>query len=177
MHLLKIMKNTLLISFTISLICFISCSKNDQEIDSHGHHEHSNGHSHHDHSHHNDHSHSHHKDLLHQKIEKGPNGGRLITEITPNFEFFVKQDNTVQLTFIDQNKKPIPPTGAIVQIIGGDRKDPTVLEFNPEGNVLISNLKLPKGNNIPLIVLVNQPNGEKLKTKFNYKIEEFPKVP
>ena len=132
-------------------------------------------HSGHDHSkgEHKHHGHGH----DHAKKIAGPNGGKIITSVTPNAEFLVTKDRKVRITFLDKNNKPIPVADQKVSIICGDRKAPTKLTLKKEagGSFMLSDTQLPKGNNIPTIVTFKITSaGEKIRSKFNLNLSECP---
>ncbi len=93
----------------------------------------------------------------HEELTPGPNGGRLVTSVTPNFEFLVLEDRRVQLTFVDENAKPVDLVDAAVNLTGGDRQNPTELVFAAENNALVSNEPLPDGDLVDVILSVQVP--------------------
>jgi hypothetical protein len=105
----------------------------------------------------------------HTHVKKaGPNGGRIITTITPHAEFFVMPDRKVQITFLDKAGKVIPPADQVVTILAGERMSPTTLTFSKSGNKLVSNAALPKGDEIPAVVQIKSaPNAKSVTEKFN----------
>ncbi|MCS1411054.1 MAG: hypothetical protein M2R45_04250 [Verrucomicrobia subdivision 3 bacterium] len=116
-----------------------------------------------------EHGHTHGPDThVHELKTPGPNGGRLITSVEPNFEFLVLEDRKVRLTFVDGEAKPIEVTDAVISLIGGDRSAPTELAFDKAGNVLISDGALPGGDVVPVILdIMASPTGELVSEKFN----------
>lgn len=104
----------------------------------------------------------------HETKTPGPNGGRLIASVTPNFEFLVMDDRKVKLTFVDAEAKPIGVTGAVVSLTGGDRQSPVELSFGIEENALVSNEALPDGELIPVILTIRAtPESEPVLERFN----------
>ena len=98
----------------------------------------------------------------------GPNGGRLITSVTPNFEFFVMEDRKIKLTFVDAEAKPADVTEAIVSLTGGDRQDPVELSFAVQENALLSNAPLPDGDLVKVILTIQAtPESEPVLERFN----------
>ncbi|MDA7511312.1 hypothetical protein N8612_06525, partial [Verrucomicrobia bacterium] len=98
----------------------------------------------------------------------GPNGGRLIASVEPNFEFFVTDDRKVKLTFVDVEAKPIDVTGAVVSLTGGDRQAPVELSFSVEENALVSSGMLPDGELVPVILTIQAtPESEPVMERFN----------
>jgi hypothetical protein len=90
------------------------------------------------------------------KIERkaGPNGGRVITKVTPHVEFFVMADRKVKLTFLDDAGKPIEPAAQTATLTGGDRVNPTKLAFAKEGNALVSDKAFPEGKSLPAVLQI-----------------------
>ncbi len=103
-----------------------------------------------------------------EKITPGPNGGRIITSVTPNIEFLVRDDRSVQLTFVDEHAKPIEATDAVVSLVGGDRSDPTELTFAVEENTLVSSGVLPEGEVVGVILTIQAgPEAAAVIERFN----------
>ena len=108
-----------------------------------------------------------------KKKVAGPNGGRIIAAIEPRAEFFVTADRKVQITFLDQAGKVIPPAEQIVTVTAGERMSPTSLTFSKFGNTLMSNAALPKGNEIPAVVQIKTSASAKAVTeKFNVDLSK-----
>jgi hypothetical protein len=104
----------------------------------------------------------------HDMKTPGPNGGRLIASVTPNFEFLVTDDRKVKLTFVDAEAKPIDVTGAVVSLTGGDRQAPVELSFSIEENALVSSGVLPDGELVPVILTIQAtPESEPVMERFN----------
>jgi hypothetical protein len=97
--------------------------------------------------------------IAHEKKIPGPNGGRLLTSVSPHVEFLVTADRKIQLTFVDDAGQPIAPAGQSATIISGDRSAPTTLTFSRQGDVLISNAPLPEGRIVPTIVQLTPAAG------------------
>lgn len=98
----------------------------------------------------------------------GPNGGRLIKSVSPNFEFLVQEDRKVRLTFVDGNAKPIDVASVSVSLSCGDRMSPTELAFAQTGDVLLSDKPLPEGNIFPVVLTIKTtPDGDPVYEKFN----------
>jgi hypothetical protein len=103
-----------------------------------------------------------------KKKVAGPNGGRIIASLEPRAEFFVTPDRKVQITFLDKSGKTIPPADQVVTIVAGERMSPTTLTFSKAGNQLVSNVALPKGDDVPAVVQIRPTPGAKAVTeKFN----------
>ncbi len=111
----------------------------------------------------------------HGKIKAGPTGGRLITEVEPHAEFFVNKDNKVEIRFIDDDNKVVPPGEQVVTVTLGERSAPTKLSFSKEGDKLISDKTIPAGNDYPTVVQIRAKEGAKaVNEKFNLNLESCP---
>ena len=109
--------------------------------------------------------------IAHGKNEAGPNGGRLITAISPHAEFFVTADRKVQITFIGEDGKAVAPAGQSVAVTAGERSAPTKLTFKEVGGVLLSDQTLPKGNNFPAVVQIKlTPDAKAVVARFNVNL-------
>lgn len=84
----------------------------------------------------------------------GPNGGRVITAVEPHAEFFVTPEKKVRITFLTEDGKPVAKDGAEISLVGGDRANPTKLNFVKEGDAYVSDKPLPEGQNLPVIVKI-----------------------
>ena len=67
--------------------------------------------------------------------------------------------------------KVISIADQIVTLIGGNRSNPTYLEFSKDGDSLISNKSLPKGKAIPVIVTIKSTQeSDPITEKFNLNL-------
>ena len=111
----------------------------------------------------------------HTKIVAGPNGGRVITDVEPHIEFLVNDDRTVTLTVLDDTNKPAKITEQTAKITAGDRSNPTKLEFTAKDGKLVSDTKLPEGNDFPLVLQIKPSKlGKKVTVKFNLNLADCP---
>ncbi len=111
----------------------------------------------------------------HEKIQAGPTGGRLITEVEPHVEFFVNKDKKVEIRFINDANKVVPPATQIITVTLGDRSSPTKLTFTQDGDKLISDKPIPTGNDLPTVVQIRAKEGAKpINEKFNLNLEQCP---
>ncbi len=98
---------------------------------------------------------------------ESPNGGRLITIVEPQFEFFLTAERFAQITFIGENGEFIPLNQQMVSAIGGDRSAPTKVEFIEHDGKLISKEPLPEIKNMPIILQIKvAPEAEIVREKF-----------
>ncbi len=105
-----------------------------------------------------------HKDAPQEKhshdYKKGPNGGQLIASVKPAFEITVDKERKVRLLFVSEENKPLPISEQVITGVTGNRSNPVRLTFakgkDQDENVLISNLPLPAGDHIGLILQIRQ---------------------
>ncbi|MGC4073545.1 MAG: hypothetical protein QM760_13725 [Nibricoccus sp.] len=91
----------------------------------------------------------------------------------PAAEFFVTADRKVQITFLGKDGKAISPAAQVVTVTAGDRSAPTKLTFVKSGDVLISDVALPPGNNFPAVVQIKAaPDVKAVAAKFNVNLEK-----
>lgn len=116
-----------------------------------------------------DHDEHGHDEEDHPKKLAGPNGGRIITSVEPHAEFSVSSENKVRITFLDEQNTAIPVAGQTVDVVCGDRSNPTILTFAKiaDGAFLMSNEKLPEGNKYPVILTIKtDQNASPVREKF-----------
>lgn len=149
----------------------------DHDHDHDEHHEHD-GHDHgeeghDDHAAHKDHDHDH--GHSHDSIEAGPNGGRILFELEPHVEFFVTEDRKVQIAAVNDDGKLTPITTQTASLMGGSRTNPTKMKFTKVGDVLISDVAFPEGNDFPVVIqLKGSPDDKAATVKFNLNLADCP---
>ena len=122
-----------------------------------------------------DHKHDHDHDHSHDKVEAGPNGGRILNIVEPHLEFFVTKDRKVQITAVGEDGKAVPIGKQVVKVTGGSRSNPTRMKFKKEGDVLVSDIAFPAGNDFPVVVQVKEKKISKsLLVKFNLNLRDCP---
>ena len=117
-----------------------------------------------------DHSHPNHAGQEHgtAKKEPGPNGGRIVEGEDFKLEFFVKEDRKVQISFLNAHGEVVSPRNQKISLIGGDRSSPTRLQFEKNGNVLLSTSELPDNKNMPAILNIKaSQNSNNVRERFN----------
>lgn len=160
--------------------CDRSGHDHDHAHDGNGHHD--GGDHHHDgdgadHDHDHEHDGSDH-DHDHDHIVAGPNGGRVLTDLEPHVEFFVTEDRKVQFTVVDDDLQSLAPSGQEINVIAGERTDPTFLRFTVEGQVFVSDQPLPEGNNFPVVVQYKaKADAELVRAQFNVDLRDCPTCP
>ncbi|MCP5536712.1 MAG: hypothetical protein H7A51_10860 [Akkermansiaceae bacterium] len=113
----------------------------------------------------------------HAKKEAGPNGGRIITTVEPHAEFFVTADHKIRITFLSADNKAVAVGAQTVDVVCGDRSNPTMLAFTKaaDGNSLISSGVLPEGNNFPTIVTIKTTaEAAPVRDKFTLNLSDCP---
>jgi hypothetical protein len=109
--------------------------------------------------------------IAHGKNVAGPNGGRLITAVSPHAEFLVTAERRVQITFIGEDGKAVAPAGQSVVVTAGERSAPTKLTFKEVGGILLSDQTLPEGNNFPAVVQIKTtPDAKAVAARFNVNL-------
>jgi hypothetical protein len=112
-----------------------------------------------------------HEDHAHEKKKAGPHGGRILTKVDPHAEFFVTAERKVQITFLGDDGKAVPPSGQIVTVTAGSRAAPATLSFVRVGDSFLSETKLPDGNNFPAVIQIKASADAKTVTeKFNVNL-------
>lgn len=121
----------------------------------------------HDHGHQGEADHSDHGEVT------APNGGRMIESVDPHLEFFVTEDRHVQITFVDHDGKVVPVTDQSVSLIGGDRSNPTKVEFKKVEGRLVSTEALPAMAKMPIVLQVKaSPDAKTIRERFFLNMSE-----
>lgn len=106
---------------------------------------------------------------------KAPNGGRLITTVTPHAEFLVTKDKKVEIRFLDEAGKVVAPAAQAVAVTMGDRANPTKLAFAKDGDKLVSDKVIPDGKEQPVVVQIKTtPDAKAVTEKFNLNLAKCP---
>lgn len=109
------------------------------------------------------------------RSEPGPNGGRIIEGDGFKLEFFVKEDRNVQISFLDDHGAVVSPGEQTISLVGGDRSNPTRLQFEKQGHVLHSSSALPELPNMPAILTVKVSGTAKAeRERFNINMSTCP---
>ena len=105
---------------------------------------------------------------------KAPNGGRIISKVTPHAEFLLTPEKKVEVRFLEGGKV-IAPTTQVVTVTMGDRAKPTKLAFTKDGDKLVSDKPVPEGDNLPVVLQIAPKEGEKpVSEKFNLNLSKCP---
>lgn len=109
------------------------------------------------------------------KKETGPNGGRVVTSVTPHYEFFVTPEKKVKITFLGEDGKAVPAKDQVITAVGGDRAAPTKLTFAKDGDSLLSDKPFPEGKELPIVVQVKvTPDAKTVTEKFTVNLANCP---
>lgn len=105
----------------------------------------------------------------------GPTGGKLITTVEPHAEFFVNKDKKVEIRFVDDMNKVVPPGDQVVTAVLGERAKPTKLAFTKDGDKLVSDQPVPAGNDYPTVVQIKaNAKAKAVNAKFNLNMSKCP---
>ena len=111
----------------------------------------------------------------HDHAEKmaGPNGGRVIEVGEPQVEFWIREDRRIQISFLSEDGKAVEPVaGLSFELIGGERTAPTQLRFAREGLTFVSDVALPEGDSLPLVLTIVGADGKKTRERFYANVAE-----
>ncbi len=103
----------------------------------------------------------------------GPKGGRLLEKTEPKAEFYLEKDHTVTFTFYDAALKPVPVATQAVTVIADAKNGKAKVEFEKNGDVLVSKTKLPEGDGYNLVVQF-KPTADAKPQNFRFKLETHP---
>jgi hypothetical protein len=119
--------------------------------------------------------HDHDHDHAYAEKIAAPNGGRLLAGLKPRAEFLVLPDRRAQITFVNDHGQPVAPAAQTVTVTAGDRSAPTRLTFTRSGNVLVSDVPLPAGNDFPTVVQIKPaPDAKTVVARFNLNLATCP---
>ena len=119
-----------------------------------------------------DHDHDHEKEehIHEENVTKGPNGGHVIeSKAGFSFEVTVNKERKARIVFLDKENKTTALAEQSVTGIAGERSAPTKLAFakgtDADANVLISDQPLPKGDHVPMILMIKTTPDAKAVTE------------
>ena len=153
----KLLTQVFIVTFTASMTMAEPPPKHPE-----GDHKHDHDHKGHEHKHddHKGHDHDDHDHEGHVK-KPGPNGGRLVSSITPNVEIVLTDARKLIVNVLDKHGKPTNPGDFKVSAIGGSRSNPTKLTFAKEGKRFVSTAAVPAGNKTPVVVTLKPTKNAK----------------
>jgi len=85
-----------------------------------------------------------------------PKGGRLLDKTFPHAELVIEKDRTVTINLYTDGMKPVAATTQTVTVIAEAKDGRARLEFEKNGDSLVSKTKLPQGEGYILVVLFKQ---------------------
>ena len=109
-------------------------------------------------------------DAADKKHLGGPKGGRLLEKTEPKAEFYVEKDRTVTVTFYDAALKPVPVAAQTVTVIADAKDGKSKLNFEKQGDALVSKARLPEGDGYNVVVQFKQTADAKPQN-FRFKLE------
>ncbi|MCU0796974.1 MAG: hypothetical protein MUF31_13685 [Akkermansiaceae bacterium] len=115
-----------------------------------------------------DHEHHEHEEI----VTQGPNGGQVIRSAAGfAFEVTVDKDRKARIVFIDKDNNPLAHAEQSITGIAGERSAPTKLNFakgkDADAQVLISDMALPAGAHVPMILTIKTtPDGKAVTERF-----------
>ncbi|MAS91850.1 MAG: hypothetical protein CMO55_01540 [Verrucomicrobiales bacterium] len=108
----------------------------------------------------------------HHHSKPGPNGGRVLGSVTPHLEFVVRKDRKVQIVALDDEGKATAIGKQVVRVKSGSRSNPTILNFRKWAGKLVSDARLPEGEDIPITVEIQAEKGApKTTAKFSLDVK------
>ena len=117
-----------------------------------------------------EHDHDHHHNVA------GPNGGRVLHEVSPHLEFLVTKDRKVRISALSDDMKKIVPISDDLKIVftGGERTSPTHLNFSKESDALLSSGVLPDGKNFPVVLVIRKGSEAPVYERFQLNLNPCP---
>ncbi|MEX1119228.1 MAG: hypothetical protein WEB60_10600 [Terrimicrobiaceae bacterium] len=107
-----------------------------------------------------------------ENVNQGPNKGHVIrSKAGFVIEVAVDQNRKARIIFLDKEMKPVALEAQTITGIAGERSAPTKLAFakgaDKDANVLISDVALPAGDHIAMILTVKTtPDGKAVVERF-----------
>ncbi len=87
-------------------------------------------------------------------VEAGPRGGRLLELESARAEFLVNEAKRIEIRFYDEAGAAIAPGERAVNAIADASTGKTKLEFQPDGDALVSTAALPEGDGYTVVVQI-----------------------
>ena len=138
---------------------------------------HDHDHDDHDHEEHADHeSHDHDEfgeDHHHEEnVEAGPNGGHVIhSGAGVVLEVVVNDQRHAVITRLNESLEPVAAGNLSLHGVAGERTDPVELDFEADGDVLVSDKPLPEDAHVPMILVIRSaPDAQEATERFELHI-------
>ncbi len=100
----------------------------------------------------------------------GPKGGRLLEHTEPQAEFFLEKNRAAVISFYDKDMKPVPAESQTVVVIADKDGSKTKIDFEKQGDVLISKEPLPESS--PNLVVQFKQTADAKPANFRFALEE-----
>lgn len=105
--------------------------------------------------------------LAQDKAEPGPRGGRLLALDGQKAEFLIQPDRNVSIAFYDDSLAPVAPAGQVVTATAEAPGGKETIEFETDGDTLVSTKPLPEGGDYRIVVQIRPTQDSKPK---NFRI-------
>ncbi len=106
------------------------------------------------------------------KHKATPKGGRLLDKTKPRAEFVVEKDRGVTINFYDEKMKPVAATTQTVTVIADAKGGKVKMEFDKQGDILVSRTKLPEGDGYGVVVQFKQ-TAEAKPVNLRFKLDMY----
>jgi hypothetical protein len=109
--------------------------------------------------------------VAHERITIGPRGGRVVyldSTTIPSVELLVNKEQRAEITLLDKDRKPIPPTEQIITVTAGPRAAAKKLNVEKQKESYITG-PVPDGAPYTVVVQIKEkPNAKALTARINY---------
>ena len=85
-----------------------------------------------------------------------PKGGRVLDKTLPHAEVVIEKDRSVTINFYSEVMKPVAATTQGVTVIADAKSGKATLQFEKNGDSLVSKTKLPDGEGYNIVVQFKQ---------------------
>lgn len=94
----------------------------------------------------------------------------MLLKASPDIEFKVTEGRKVELYAINIKNEIVPMEKQEVKVTAGPRSKPVHMTFTKDGDKLVSDVALPEGDDIPVVLeIIVKPGGPTLVEKFVVK--------
>jgi hypothetical protein len=105
-----------------------------------------------------------------ETVEAGPRKGRMLNLGNGKTEFFVEADRKVSFAFYDAENKQRPTGSEVMTTIAEAPSGKKTLEFEKQGDLLVSKEPLPEGEHYNVVVQARE-NAEAKPKNFRIKLD------
>ena len=99
-----------------------------------------------------------------------PKGGRVLDKTKPHAEVVIEKDRSVTINFYNDELKPVAATTQAATVIANAKSGKATLEFEKQGDSLVSKSKLPEGDGYNIVVQFRQTTEAKPQN-FRFKLD------